>query len=176
MSTTKTAVPVLLLLALLHTAHAATVTLHGKWNQLFSNLYVYRTSEVDWKCVRVFVDVNGSTMSFYKRASLHGGPVDVTTPVLHTTLMNDKFAVPTSFRSSITFNVHPYNNHTVIVTGEEVPALYAWVRPDAVDRDNDDDQVLDVPRLLAFVKHIGFASRDPSDDVLVETYDRKACA
>lgn len=151
---------------------AKPISLNGTWLQLYSNGYVQSTSEIDWRCVRVQALVDGSDLSIQKTASLHGGPISVTSPLIHARLLDDnKFAVPTSLRSSVTYDVHVYDNNTVVITAEQTPALYVWTRPFPAD----DDDPIDVPRLAAFTQRIGFESNDPYYNRIVQTYNNTQC-
>jgi hypothetical protein len=149
--------------------------LNGTWHETYSNNYVQTTSQVDWKCVVVHVRVDDDgDMTLQKTASLHGGPINMTSPLVRTKLQGNTFATPTSFRSSVTYDVHPYDNRTVVITGEEVPAMYVWTRPPESD-DEDDYDPVDVPRILAFAEKLGFHSSDRYYNEMVQTYDARSC-
>ena len=147
---------------------AAAISLQGHWNQLYSNKYVQLTTEIDWKCIHVYVNVSESSkeMTYYKKASLHGGPQTVTTPEVHAHLHNDatKFTV-----SDKNYDVHPYSKNTVIITGEDHPSFYVW---QSSSEEKNDDPV-DIPRLMVFVKQLGL-EKQPQFSVnnMIPTFDK----
>lgn len=150
---------------------ASMIDMNGTWNQLYSNQYVQLTTEIDWKCIKVYVSTNDTSneMTFFKKASLHGGPQYVVTPKVHAKLYND----PTKYKvcsTNKTYDIHHYSNATVVITGKNDPSLYVWQRVSEDDDDDDDDPVVDVPRLVVFVKKLGMR-----EQIYVKTYNKTTC-
>lgn len=142
--------------------------LNGTWKQLYSNQYVQLTTEIDWKCIQVYVSVNDDSreMTFYKKAKLHGGPQDVVTPNVHARLYNNQTKYKVSSNNK-TYDIHPYSNDTVVITGVNDPSFYVW---QLSDEDDDDDDVVDVPRLVVFVNKLGLR-----EQTYIKTYDKTTC-
>lgn len=146
-----------------------TGVMNGTWKQLYSNQYVQLTTEIDWKCITVYVSVNddgSNEMTFYKKAKLHGGPQDVVTPKVHAHLYNNQTKYKVSSTNK-TYDIHPYSNGTVVITGKNDPSFYVWQRS---QDDDDDDDVVDVPRLVVFVKKLGVR-----EQTYIKTYDKTTC-
>lgn len=109
----------------------------------------------------------------FKVAHLHGGPQVVVTPTVTADLRNDKITVKGNPRSPNTpvkvdsmYDVHTYSNDTMVITGDNNPALYVWTR------EGSDEEPVDIPRLLAFVDNLGFQL---NKDQIVPTYDKTTC-
>ena len=161
------------LLGITTTAWAATSTsLSGTWRQIYSNAYVQTTREVDWRCIKAYVIENETGVYIHKIARLHGGPATVVTPVFAVRVKDNKMtvhhtSVETPVKRDTLYDIHEFSNDTVIITGEDNPALYVWTR----DGSRDEGGV-DIPRLMAFVDKIGF-KLNATD--IVPTYDKNAC-
>ena len=165
-----------LLAALLCPVAAAAMprTFTGTWNQVYSNNYVQTTTEIDWKCIKVYTYLDKNTdLAIFKVAHLHGGPQVVVTPVVSADLRDNKITVKGNPRASnspvkidSTYDIHPYSNDTVVITGDNNPALYVWTR------EGSDEEPVDIPRLLAFADKLGFQLHK---DQIVPTYNRTTC-
>lgn len=156
-------------------APTAAVSLTGSYRQTHSNMYVQYTSEIDWKCVKVHAtaDDDNMVLDLYKEAKLHGGPVTVVTPVQRAILTKDKFTVATPMSSKFTrqsYDLHWYDNDTLVVTGEQTPALYVWQRA------NSSAEPADIARITAYLRNISFDVPDPTYREIKPTYDVKTCA
>ena len=150
-------------------------SIEGAYHQTHSNMYVQYTTEIDWKCVKVHANVdNDTTLSLQKQARLHGGPVTVMTPIQTAVLGPNKsnFTVETPHSSRFprqTYDLHWYTNDTVVVTGEETPALFVWQRA------NTTEEPVDIARLETFLAEIPFDVPDPIYRKIASTYDRSTC-
>ena len=154
-------------------ARAASNTLTGTWDQVYSNKYVQSTTEMDWKCIKVHAYAQDKQLNIYKVAHLHGGPQVVITPLVTAHLDNDKINIQKNARSSAspvkkddTFDVHKYSNDTIIITGDDNPALFVWTR------EGSQEEPIDIPRLMAFAETIGF---EVDQDQIVSTYNKTTC-
>ena len=152
---------------------AASNTLTGTWHQVYSNKYVGSTTEMDWKCIKVHAHTQGAQLSIYKVANLHGGPQTIITPLVKAHLDKNKIIMHENARSSaspvkqdVTYDVHTYSNDTVIITGEDNPALFVWTR------EGSQEEPVNIPRLMAFVDTIGFQL---NADQIVPTYNKATC-
>jgi hypothetical protein len=154
---------------------ALPIPLDGTWKQTYSNVYVQSTTEIDWHCIQVFVtmtDPAATQMTFYKKASLHGGPIMVTTPTYEAHLVNDTFTLREK-----NYDIHPYSNDTYVITGKDDPSMFVWTREDDSSDDNDEQAPIDVPRLTAFIKKLGIETHTPIGNYgkIVQTYDSNTC-
>lgn len=160
---------------LMNMGHASALKA-GVYDQVYSNAYVQSTTEMDWKCIQVYVYVNttrddSTTAVFvHKTAHLHGGPQIVTTPVIETKVANNSMTI-TSKATKVTkaYDIHDYSNDTMVITGRDDPALYVWTR-----QGSREDPV-DIPRLLVYVQDLGFHVKDPIYSKIVSTYDKETC-
>ena len=157
---------------LVHTAQPQSLT--GAYLQTYSNMYVQYTTEIDWKCIKVFVseDKDARFIDIYKEARLHGGPVKVTTPIQRAVLGNANFTVEMPLSSRFprqSYGTHWFTNDTLVITGEEVPALYVW------QRHNSTEEPADIPRLVEFLDKIPFDVPDKTYREIVSTYNSSSC-
>lgn len=145
--------------------------LHGTFYQTYSNMYVQSTTEIDWKCIKVYVDSleNPPRIVFHKTASLHGGPLNVTTPTVEAKILDNAFSIPSSGLTKI-YDIHDYSTNTLVITGRDTPALYVWNR-----QGSHDDEPVDIPRLLVYMHDIDFRVHDPFYSKIVLTYDDEQC-
>ena len=157
------------------------IQINGTWNQRFSSMYVQSTTEGDWRCIKVNVTVDDQNrVSWYKTAHLHGGPLTVTTDTRYAQLHGDKVTVKTHvdalrlkdtkvmMKTTSVYDVHSYSNQTLVITGEDDPALYVWTKEGY-------DEGIDVPRLHAYLQELGFIVKDDEYNFIVETYDNSKC-
>jgi hypothetical protein len=100
-------------------------------------------------------------------------PQVVVTPVVTADFRNNKITVKGNPRSSNSpvkvdsvYDVHQLSNDTVVITGEDKPALFVWTR------EGSDERPLDIPRLVAFADKLGFKI---NDNQIVPTYDKTNC-
>lgn len=151
---------------------ALPIPLNGTWKQTYSNVYVQSTTEIDWKCIKVYVKTHDSdsTMTFHKTASLHGGPMMVTTPTFEAHIVKDTFIYKQK-----TYDVHPYSNDTYVITGKDNPSMFVWTRDDGGKINNDESAPVDVPRLTAFLNKLGHMDTVSKYRDIVQTYDDASC-
>lgn len=161
----------------------AKTMMNGTWLQLFSNNYVQTTTEVDWKCITVHVDTfvhDENRFVLFKTAKLHGGPQMVITPVVQGTWEGTSDDAPsftlttaTSLTSTQTgYDVHRYNNHTLVITGKTKPALYVWTRGRGR---GDDAEPVDIPRLMTYIQDLGVQTNDTHYNNMLQTYNDTDC-
>lgn len=180
-----------LLLQYLASALALTTAdVAGTWRQVYSNPYVQATAEIDWACVEVDIAApfpDPETLVLTKRAYLHGGPQTVTTPGFSATLEDGHKLVfpkaaaivvhtlrgaPASIKVDRVFDLHRYNNDTLVVTGENDPTLLVWARGQGADPAN----VPSPEDVEAFVANLGFRPANPAYATVKSTYNATACA
>lgn len=161
-------------------ANTAPPHVNGTWRQVYTNTFVQGTTEIDWRCVVVDVTlVNGSRADIRKSARLHGGPViiNVTTHVEfdESTLAfrKDVGMFAPSLRSMpthLTYNLHPFDNQTWVITGQEEPSVVVWTQDEG-----SGSEPQDISRLSEYLEELDF---DPPDDEykkLILTYDTTLC-
>jgi hypothetical protein len=153
-------------------AAASTTPLAGTWKQIFSNKYVQSTMEMDWRCIKAYAMVTDQYVFIHKIARLHGGSQIVVTPITTAHIDDNKVTVAhptiqTPVKKDTVYDIHEYSNDTIVITGEDNPALFVWTR----DGSHDEDPV-DIPRLMAFVDKIGFKLNETD---IVKTYDKDTC-
>jgi hypothetical protein len=163
----------LLLLQYLTSALALTTAdLTGTWHQVYSNAYIQATTEIDWHCVRVDIAEGGDgEVVVVKQASLHGGPQNVTTPAFRARLVDGHRLAPavavSNLRGAAAFDLHPYPNDTLVVTGVAEPALFVWTREGKPAPPAGDVEV--------FAKDLGFLPVDPAYALVGTAYNATAC-
>jgi hypothetical protein len=151
---------------------AASTSLSGTWKQVFSNRYVQSTSEMDWRCIKAYAMVTDKHVFVHKLARHHGGPQIVGTPSLTAQIDGGKMTrqhslIETPVKKDSVYDIHAFSNDTIVITGEDNPALFVWTR----DGSRDPDPV-DIPRHMAFVDKIGFKVNETD---IVQTYDENTC-
>lgn len=122
-----------LVLGCVHTVAAYDISmLAGNWSQVVSNYYVQSTTEVDWKCVTVHVDVQDpASIAVAKTAFLHSPKYGrlYTTPTQIYSMTEDTLVtrVPgESLRRSRSYLIRSASADLVVLTGIEDPAVYVW--------------------------------------------------
>lgn len=166
-----------------------TADLAGTWRQLYSNAYVQATAEIDWACVEVAVEVAAAPdgdggLTVAKRARLHGGPLNVTTPALPAQLVDGHRLVfphaativvhnlrgaPVPIKVDRVFDLHAYQPDTLVLTGANDPALMVWARgPKATEIPPQAD-------IEAYVQNLGFRPDDPAYAKVLPSYNATAC-
>ena len=150
---------------------AAPTSLSGTWKQVFSNRYVQSTSEMDWRCIKAYAMVTDKHAYIHKLARLHGGPQIVVTPIFTAHVDDGKMTmqhslIETPVKKDSVYDIHAFTNDTIVITGEDNPALFVWTR------DGSEEDPVDIPRLLAFVDKIGFKLNEAD---IVQTYDKDTC-
>ena len=178
----------LLLLRCLASALALTTAdLAGTWRQAYSNAYVQATAEIDWGCVEVDIEVPDEAagqLVLRKRALLHGGPQNVTTPAFParladghklvfpsaaTVVVHTLRGAPVSIKADRVFDLHSYDNDTLVVTGANDPALLVWTKGAAAAQSPSKADI------EAYVQALGFRPEDPDYATVSPTYNATAC-
>lgn len=97
----------------------------GTWWQVYSTAYIQYTTEIDWHCVRVDISsVDQSTFVLSKTVSLHGGDVQMTTPLklLSATTTGEWYIGGEGFISRYE------SQDLILLTGMNNFSLYVWSR------------------------------------------------
>jgi len=135
-----------------HAAAGVAPTLRaGSWVQLLSDQFVQATTEMDWHCVRAVIipvrETNATTVyHLIKAARLHSpdGPL-VKTPAVEISLEEDGQRL--RMYHSLLLSGEPYQHFMVrnrtsdllVLTGENEPSLYVYVR-DVHEFEEDDSK------------------------------------
>jgi len=153
---------------------AAPNVISGSWKQLYSNNYVQLTTEIDWRCIKAyaFQSENETEVYIHKLARLHGGMQIVITPILTAHVEDNQLTIqrptdPSPVKEDRVYDIHEYSNDTLVITGEDNPALFVWRRDGSLEKNS-----IDIPRLMAFAADIGFKVRETD---IVNTYDKNEC-
>lgn len=117
-----------LILLLAPTVTATLRPYEGRWDQVYSNYYIQSTSEIDWKCITVDLNLtdDDNKILMSKTASLHGGPIFIRT--INTTIAEVTSNVWQMGKIPFILRKTDDERSYLVLTGLDNLSLFVWAR------------------------------------------------